>query len=138
MRETTEMKSLIEQWQELFQCHSADNLIIGLATGGFCHINMDTLLGLPSPRWNSPDYNETRVAYNEAQRKFFEEIDYEYLDGDGGGEGGTEYVYGVFRLQGKIYKADWRYDSHHGYDYNDIARTVKEVKPVQKTITVYE
>lgn len=63
---------------------------------------------------------------------------YEWIEGDTGGEGEGEYCYGVFKLQDKIYKAEWSYYSHYGCDYEDIESTLKEVKPVEKLVTVYE
>lgn len=65
-------------------------------------------------------------------------IEYEHLEQEGGGEGGSEYCYGVFKLNGKIYRGEYSYYSHHGDEYDGIASTLKEVKPVQKTVTVYE
>ena len=70
--------------------------------------------------------------------KMVEDWKYKHLDQDGGGEGGGEYCYGVFELKGKVYRAEYSYYSYNGHDYDDILRTLKEVKPVQKTITVYE
>lgn len=64
--------------------------------------------------------------------------DYEHLEQEGGGEGGSEYCHGVFKLKGKIYKAEYSYYSYDGHDYNGIYDTLKEVKPVEKTIIVYE
>ncbi len=55
---------------------------------------------------------------------------------EGGGEGGTEHVEAVFMLDEKLYKATWRYFSHHGYDFDNLE--FFEVTPVEKTITVYE
>ena len=63
---------------------------------------------------------------------------YEWIEGDTGGEGEGEYCYGVFKLQDKIYKAEWSYYSYSGCEYGDIESTLKEVKPVQKTVIVYE
>lgn len=54
------------------------------------------------------------------------------------GEGGSEYCYGVFKLDDKIYKAEYSYYSYHGNEYDDIAYSLREVRPVEKTITVYE
>lgn len=64
--------------------------------------------------------------------------EYKHLQQEGGGEGGAEYCFGIFKLNGKIYRAEYSYYSHHGHEYDDIINTVREVKPVQKTITVYE
>lgn len=65
-------------------------------------------------------------------------LQYEHLVQEGGGEGGAEYCYGVFKLGDTIYKAEYSYYSHSGHEYWDILYTLQEVKPVQKTITVYE
>ncbi len=67
-----------------------------------------------------------------------EMFEYEHLEQDGGGEGGGEYCYGVFKLKGKTYKAEYLYYSYQGHDYEDILSTLREVKPVEKTIVVYE
>ena len=67
-----------------------------------------------------------------------EEWDYEHLDQEGGGEGGEEYCYGVFRLKGVVYKAEYSYYSHQGHNYDGIIDTLKIVKPIEKTIIVWE
>lgn len=74
---------------------------------------------------------------HDVKDKLFE-LGYEHLEQEGGGEGGSEYCYGVFRLGDKIYKAEYSYYSYNGHEYDGIYHTLKEVKPVQKTITVYE
>ena len=83
-------------------------------------------------------YRKSSEQYQKNKEAFKAEVGYEHLDQDGGGEGGAEYCYGVFKLQGKIYRAEYTYYSHEGYEYGGIADTLREVKPVQKTITVYE
>jgi len=70
--------------------------------------------------------------------KLSEEFDYEHVLSKGGGEGGGEYCYGVIRIKDKYYKAEWQYYSYSGCDYDYIEESVREVKPKQKTITVYE
>lgn len=71
-------------------------------------------------------------------REILEEYGYKHVTQEGGGEGGAEYCYGVFELAGKTYKAEYSYMSHYGYDFEGILDTLKEVKPVQKMVTVYE
>lgn len=73
-----------------------------------------------------------------ARKEILAQYDYKALEGDYGGEGEGESCYGVIRFQGKFYKAEWSYYSYNGCDYDYIADTVKEVFPVEKTITVYE
>ena len=70
--------------------------------------------------------------------KISEYLNYEHLQQEGGGEGGAESCHGVFKLGDKIYKAEYSYYSHAGHEYDHILDTIQEVKPVQKTITVYE
>lgn len=60
------------------------------------------------------------------------------LEQEGGGEGGAEYCYMVFSWKDKIYKIEYSYQSYDGYDFDNVASTIREVKPVQKMVTVYE
>ena len=91
------------------------------------------------------DLGEAVVAYNGdyedyASRRdaLAKEWDYELLEQEGGGEGNGEYAYGVFRLKGVVYKAEWSYYSYSGSDYDGIEDTLKIVKPVEKLVTVWE
>ncbi len=63
---------------------------------------------------------------------------YEYIEGEGGGEGQGEYCYGVFKLGEKFYKAEWSYYSYNGCEIGGIESTLREVEPVEKLVTVYE
>lgn len=63
---------------------------------------------------------------------------YEHLDEDGGGEGGAEDCYGVFRWNGTIYRAEFTYMSHYGYETWGIQSSLREVKPVERMVTFYE
>jgi hypothetical protein len=87
---------------------------------------------------NIVSWEGTYEDYKQKCNVLAEEFGYEHLDQEGGGEGGSEYCYGVFKLKGKVYRAEYSYYSYEGSDYSDILGTLKEVKPVQKTITVYE
>lgn len=62
---------------------------------------------------------------------------YEHVYTEGGGEGGSEYVEGVFKLKDTFFMTDWRYFSHNGYDYDDALESLRIVTPSEKTITVY-
>lgn len=48
------------------------------------------------------------------------------------------HYHNVFSLKGKLYSVTYTYESHWGTDYDGIISTIKEVKPIEKTITVYE
>lgn len=74
----------------------------------------------------------------EARDKYLEDLGYEHLEQEGGGEGGSEYCYGVFKLKGIIYKADYNYYSHYGHDYDSIKDSLQIVEAKEKTVTVYE
>ena len=63
---------------------------------------------------------------------------FKHLEQEGGGEGGAEYCYGVFELNGVIYKAEYSYYSYNGCEYDGIVSTLRVVTPVEKTVTVYE
>ncbi len=107
----------------------------------------DDVVGLNYPErgdrsYDDPTYQAEKDAYWELYRQKEQEIleelgGYDHLDQEGGGEGGSEYCYGVFRLGDKIYKAEYSYYSYHGCEYDGIADTLREVEPKQKTITVY-
>lgn len=97
-----------------------------------------------SREYNDPTYRKEIQDYRDKVEEYFngimEEVGmkYQYLEQDGGGEGGSEYCYGVFKINDTIYKAEYSYYSHYGHEYDDITSTLREVKPVEKTITVYE
>lgn len=65
-------------------------------------------------------------------------IGYNHLSQDGGGEGGSEECEGIFQLKGKTYRAHYSYYSYNGHEYDYIVDTLEEVKPVEKTVTVFE
>lgn len=65
-------------------------------------------------------------------------FDFEHIEQEGGGEGGTEYCYGVFKINGKYYKAEYSYYSYNGHEYDDIKSTIEEVFPVERLVTFYE
>lgn len=86
-----------------------------------------------------------RVVYNAFDNQMIsslnhilEEFDYKVVEHEGGCEGGGEYCYSVIRLGDEFYKAEWSYYSYSGDDYDSISDSVRQVKPVEKTITVYE
>lgn len=70
-------------------------------------------------------------------RQITEEVGYEVLEEQTGGEGEGEYCYSVIKIGDKYFKAEWSYYSYNGCDYDYIEDTIKEVTPSTKTITVY-
>jgi len=81
------------------------------------------------------------TTYGEPKKAFLafleNEMGFVHLQQDGGGEGGSEYCYVIFTLKGKNYRASYSYYSYDGHDYDNFWDW-KEVKPVTKTVTVYE
>lgn len=63
---------------------------------------------------------------------------YEFIDQQGGGEGGAEYCFSVFKWKDKFYKMQYNYYSYVGFEYDEVFENIHEVFPTQKTITVYE
>lgn len=61
---------------------------------------------------------------------------YEYVDG--GCDDSGECFFGVFKLDNKLYKAEYYRDSYGDYHTDETIESLEEVKPVEKTITVYE
>ena len=80
------------------------------------------------------DYDEIVIKTNEILDSF----GYEHIQQVGGGEGSVGSCNGVFKLRDKIYKAEYSYYSYNGYEYEDIIDTLKEVKPIERTVTFYE
>lgn len=76
--------------------------------------------------------------HGDMDEEILAEFEYELLDSEESGEGGGEDCYGVFKLRDKFYRAEYKYYSYYGHDYDYILDTLCEVKPVEKTITVYE
>lgn len=52
--------------------------------------------------------------------------DYEHIQQEGGGEGGSEFCYCVFRYKGQHYMIHYNYYSHHGLDFGDAAAFLVE------------
>lgn len=95
--------------------------------------------------WQDSSYREEVEAYHVVIKEYTEQFlkkcgikDYEHIEQEGGGEGGAEYCSGVFRLNGKFFAASWSYYSHHGYDESGCASTLREVRPVEKVVTIWE
>lgn len=63
---------------------------------------------------------------------------FKHIEQEGGGEGGTEWCHTIFSWKGIIYKGDYSYYSHHGTEFDGFEDTIREVKPIEKTLTVYE
>ena len=87
-------------------------------------------------------YNEGNEGWNcEATTDsiFGEEVrpkGFEFIDQDGGGEGGSEYCEMVFKWNGQLYKITYNYYSHQGYEWD--YGSIYTVEAKEKTVTVYE
>lgn len=111
------------------------------------HVSESKIGGYPERNgrsWDDPSYQEERDEYTIKHKTMSEAMrekatfQYEHIEQEGGGEGGAEYCYGIFKLNDKYYRAEYRYYSYEGHDYEGILNTLQEVKPVTKTVTVYE
>jgi hypothetical protein len=90
-------------------------------------------------------YNQLESLYEERGGDYFEDFlldgcgeikGFEFIEQDGGGEGGAEDCYSIVKVDGVFYKVTYAYYSHHGFE-TDYAGVFK-VTPREKTITVYE
>lgn len=91
--------------------------------------------------YENHDAEHTTLGWNEVGKLFEEtlaEFDFELLDGKYGSEGEGEHCYSVIKVKDKYFRAYWSYYSYHGCEYDYIEDTLEEVKPVEKTIIVYE
>lgn len=70
--------------------------------------------------------------------KWAEDNGFKYIEGDTGGEGSGSYCYVIFSWKGRTYKIEFSYYSYEGNNFDDVEETIKEVKPVEKLITVWE
>lgn len=143
-------KEVFEQMMEDLGYESVDNLVYDLCEDdvsfGENYVFENSLPELSLKGENPELYDSLReIRRKERVEKYYpyvvskkEEWCYEHLEQEGGGKGGSEYCYGVFRLGGKIYKAEYSYYSYNGHEYDGISATLKEVTPVKKTIIVYE
>lgn len=46
--------------------------------------------------------------------------------------------YSIFSLEGQLYRINFNYEDQIGLTFPDIVNSLVKVRPVQKTITVYE
>ena len=111
-----------------------DRTLVSLADGDLDDIEFS--VGVSYPSWSSENREAEMEVYNKAKSEVLD--GYEHLMQEGGGEGGSEYCEGVFRLNDKYYHVDWSYYSHHGYETDGALDTLKEVQPKEKTVTVWE
>ena len=136
--------SVFEEFKEaLGNDDSLDCFVYSMCAGDVSYQNEDLEYPERGDRtWSDESWKKEYAEYRDTQAKFEEEFfskyGYEHLEQEGGGEGGSEYCYGVFSLGGKTYKAEYSYYSYHGHDYDCILDTLREVKPVQKMVTFYE
>lgn len=103
----------------MYGSHTNDSFVLNLAT------NVNLCESFEYGKQIGDCDNWTKVA---------NEFGYEHIQYEGG-EGGAEYVEGVFSILGQVFMAIWRCYSHAGYDYEDVSSCVYYAKPVQTTET---
>lgn len=84
-----------------------------------------------APRWDD-EWDDVDILMGD----FPENNRVEFIEQEGGGEGGSEDCYSVIKVDGVFYKVFYNYYSHHGFE-TDYA-TVRVVQPQEKLVTVYE
>lgn len=94
-------------------------------------VNEVLIEGGHKPRWDD-EWDEHYIIHGD----FPENSRVEFIEQEGGGEGGAEDCYTVIKLDGVFYKILYYYYSHHGFD-TEYAE-VMVVTPKEKLITVYE
>jgi hypothetical protein len=79
--------------------------------------------------WGEIKYEDKGTLWVEGVGVAFETID-EY-----GGEGKGDDAWVVIKIGDQLFRKEGYYASHYGYEWDG---DVEEVRPVEKTITVYE
>jgi len=132
--------AVFEELSNEFDGVSIEELVFVLCSGETDALRFRVKSNTPEPevKWSHPDMIKWIDGQRKVLSKIYKDFGYEHLEQEGGGEGGSEHCHGVFKLSGKIYRADYGYYSYEGYCYDSIVVTLREVKPVSKTITVYE
>lgn len=139
-------------FNDVFELYGGDmsSMLYNMCEGNFS-VKLDTFKEYPpypsyQLRETDPDlhaeqftaFTEVREYNNKLHEEYLESIGYKHLEQEGGGEGGAEDCHGVFSFKGKIYRGCYSYYSYNGHEYDYIESTLQEVKPVEKTIIVYE
>lgn len=83
------------------------------------------------------DINYDNVYSSEELNEITEALDFSQVLREGGGEGGAEHVYIVFKALGKYFSTSCSYYSNYGYSTDYILEYISEVHPEERTITVY-
>lgn len=84
-------------------------------------------------RDNEAEWSDYEILLDDAD--FVDHAPFEFIEQEGGGEGGAEHCWSVFKFKDVFYKATFSYASYAGYDFYD---DFYIVSPKEKTITVYE
>lgn len=104
--------------------------------------NYHLLQGKVDPCWDTKSFEEVEmdemVAWLCTEGISDEVDDFELIESEGGGEGGSENCHSVFSLGGKTFMAQYYYYSHYGWEMDGVLNTLKEVTPVVKKVVVYE
>ena len=92
-------------------------------------------------------FNDLENLYKERGGEYFTFIDFlleggedvkgfDFVEQDGGFEGGSEDCYSVIKVDGQLYKINYNYYSHCGFE--TYHASVKKAKPVKRVVTFYE
>lgn len=72
------------------------------------------------------------------QLEWLKQHNYEFVRQDGGGEGGTERCFVVFKLDDKFFKCEYSYASYDGYYWDYFLSSMREVAPRTVEVVVYD
>lgn len=92
-------------------------------------------------KWDDPELSQMRNEYSKKADQFFKDLvgDWTEKDQHGGeGEGDNWWSIKYFPDHDVYIKVHGYYQSHYGTDFGSWNDAVREVKPAEKTITVYE
>src|SRR5690554_745151 len=82
------------------------------------------------------------LVHDDLEEEYIERLvselgEYQFVEQEGGGEGGAEDCVSTIRFGDKYYNIYYYYYSYSGFDTSGSFDTITEVKPVEVTVTQY-
>lgn len=82
-------------------------------------------------------HDDLDLEKEDIERLVSELGEYQFVEQEGGGEGGGEYCVSTIRFGDKYYNIYYNYYSYYGFDTSGSFDSITEVKPVEVTVTQY-